>query len=106
MGLAVVGVFAFRIGMVHDQAEARAAAERGLLQHLEIAVGVAERRDRPAADVLVDADRLAGLVVDEIDLRQPEQHRLAVLHLEPRLDRGADDLLGRNAVDPSRSTGA
>ena len=49
--------------------------------------------------MLVDADRLAGLVVDEIDLGQPEQHRLAVAHLEPRLDRRADDLLGRNAVD-------
>ena len=45
-------------------------AGRGPFQHLQVAVGVAEREDRAAADELVDADRLAGLVVDEVDLRQ------------------------------------
>ena len=98
-GVAIVGVFAFGVGVMDDQAEARAAAHRGPLQHFEIAVGVAERGDRAAADVLVDADRLAGLVVDEVDLGQPEQKRLAVAHLESCLDRRADDLLRRNAVD-------
>jgi len=33
---------------------------------LEIAVGVAERRDRTAAGVLVDPDGLADLIADEI----------------------------------------
>ena len=51
------------------------------------------------ADVLVDADRLAFLVVDEVQLRQPDQHRLAVPHLELRLDARADHLLGRHAID-------
>ena len=68
--LAVVGPFALGVGVVDEEAEARAAAGGGPLQHLQVAVGVAEGGDRPAADVLVDADGLAGLVVDEVDLRQ------------------------------------
>ena len=47
MRMAVVGVFAFRISMMHDQAKARATgAERCPLQHFEIAVGVAEGGNR------------------------------------------------------------
>ena len=49
--------------------------------------------------MLVDADGLAGLVVDEVDLRQAEQDGLSVAHLELGLDRGADHLLRRDAVD-------
>jgi hypothetical protein len=71
------------------------------LQHLQIAVGIAERGDRSPADVLVDADRLAGLVVDEVDLRQAHQHRLAVAHFIFRLDAAADDLLRRDAINLS-----
>ena len=70
MRFAVVGIFPLRIGVMDDQAEPRAAGHRRPLQHLEIAVGIAERGDRAAADMLVDADRLAGLVVDEVDFRQ------------------------------------
>ena len=73
--VAVVGVFAFGVGVVDDQPEAHAAGHRGPLQHFEVAVGIAEGRDRAAADMFIDADRLAGLVVDEVDLRQAEQHR-------------------------------
>ena len=51
-----------------DQAEARPGARRGPLQHLQVAVGVAEGDDRAAADEPVDADGLAGAVVDELDL--------------------------------------
>jgi hypothetical protein len=41
MRMAVVGIFALRIGVVDDQAKARAAcAERRPLQHFEIAVGL------------------------------------------------------------------
>ena len=58
-----------RIGVVDEPAEARAGAGRRPLQHLQVAVGVAEGEDRPAADEAVDADRLAGPVVDEVDLR-------------------------------------
>ena len=52
---------------------ARPVAARRPLEHLEVAVGVAEGDDRPPADDLMDAHRLAGLVVDEIDLRQLEE---------------------------------
>ncbi len=50
------------------------------------------------ADVLVDADRLAFLVVDEVQLRQPDQHCLAVPQFELRLDARADHLLRRDAI--------
>jgi hypothetical protein len=69
------------------------------LQHLVVAVGVAEGQDGPAADEAVDADRLAGPVVDELDLGLLEELRLAVRpNLELHRARGADHLLGRDAV--------
>ena len=96
---AVVGIFARGIGVVHDAGEARAASRHGPLQHLLVAVGIAEREDRAAADEHVDADRLARAVVDELDLGELHQRRLA-RGVEPELrDAGrADHLLGRNAV--------
>ena len=57
--LAVVGPLALGVGVVDEEAEARAAAGGGPLQHLQVAVGVAEGGDRAAADVRLDADRLA-----------------------------------------------
>ena len=99
MAVAVVGVLAFGVGVVDDQAEARPGARGGPLQHLQVAVGVAERRDRPAADELVDADGLARAVVDEVDLGQ--LHRAPACRRRSSncaLDRAADHLLGRDAV--------
>src|SRR5262249_38311335 len=79
--------------------EARALAGGGPLEHLLVAVGVAEGQQRPPADELLDADRLAGAVVDEVDLGLAQQHRLAV---RSELVRGQkappDDLLGRDPV--------
>ena len=43
-----------------DADEARAAAGRGPLQHLQVAVRIAEGEDRAAADEAVDADGLPG----------------------------------------------
>ncbi len=94
-----VGVFARRIIVQHQQHEPRAAAALRVFQHLLVAVGVAERGDGPATDVLVDADGLAALVVIEIQLRQTHEHRLAVAHFKLRLDAAADDLLRRDAVN-------
>jgi hypothetical protein len=37
------------------------------LEHLQVAVGIAECRDRAAAYVLIDADRFAGPVIYEVD---------------------------------------
>ena len=87
MRIAVVGIFALGIGVMHKKAKARRRPPRRPLQHLEIAVGIAEGGDRTAADMLVDADRLAGPVVDEVDFAASGTARLAVAHLELGLDR-------------------
>jgi hypothetical protein len=50
---------------MHDQAEARAGIAGGPFQHLEIAIGIAERGDRAAANVALNADGFAFLVVVE-----------------------------------------
>ena len=49
--------------------------------------------------MLVDANGLACLVVNEVQLGQAHQHGLAVTQFELRLDTAADDLLGRDTVD-------
>src|SRR4051794_7522210 len=63
---------------MNDEAQARAATHRRPLQHFEVAVGIAERSDRAPPDVLIDADRLAGFVIDEMDLRKTKQTGPAV----------------------------
>ena len=98
-GVPVVGIFPLGVGVMNDQAETVRRRSASSIAAFQIAVRIAERGDRPAADMLLDADRLAGLVVDEVDLRQPKQVRRAVLHLELRLDRRPHHLLRRNAVD-------
>src|SRR4051812_30915941 len=101
MRIAVVGIFALRVGVVDDQAEPRTSgAERGPLQHFEIAVGISERRDWTAADVLVDPDRLSRLVVDEVDVGQPEKRGRTIFYLKSGLDRRSDHLLRGDSVDP------
>src|SRR5690349_25096802 len=82
-----------------DQPETRARPRRGPLEHLEVAVGVAERGDGPPADHLVNADRFTGVVIDEVDGWQAAQHRLAVSDGVLDLDPAADDLLRWDAVD-------
>jgi hypothetical protein len=49
--------------------------------------------------VAVDADGLAFLVVDEVDLGDSDQHRLAVAHFKLGLDARAHHLLGRHPID-------
>ncbi len=97
--LAVVRPLAVGVGVVDDEPEPSSRPGGGPLQHLEIAVGIAESRDGSAADELVNTDGLAGLVVDEVELGQAHEHRSALAHFELHLDAAADDLLGRNAVD-------
>src|SRR5260221_2715716 len=96
---AVVGPFAAGVVVVNVEAETRALAGGGPLQHLQVAVRIAERRDGPAADEFLDAEGFALLVVDEIHRGQLHDDGLAFAHLELLLARAADDLLGRNAVD-------
>ena len=98
--VSVVGVFAFRVGVMDNQAKADATGHRRPLQHFDIAIGIAECRYRTAADELIDADRLASLVIDKVEFRQSEKLRPAIAHLELRLDRRSHDLFRRHAVDP------
>lgn len=37
--------------------------------HFEVAIGIAEGRDRPATDAFVNTNRLIALVVNKIDFR-------------------------------------
>src|SRR5215510_2034912 len=83
-----------------DEAQETCTAARcSPLQHLQVSVRVAESENRPPPDKFVDGHGLADFVVDEIDLRQPYQHRLAISHLKLGLNGAANDLLGRNAID-------
>ena len=98
MVCAIVGVFAFGVIVVNVKAESTAAASANILQHLKVSVRVAERGDRSTADMLMNADRLAHLVVDEIQLRQSHDDRLFVSQFEFRLDAAADHLFRRDAI--------
>ena len=101
MALAVVGVLAIGIGMVHKQTETASLATLGVLDHLHVGIGITESEDRTLADVLVDANWFACLVIDEVNLGSTHQNRFAILDLEFRDDAGANDLRRRNAIDPS-----
>ena len=101
MGVAVVGRLARGIVMMDEHAQAQSVAGRDPLQHLEVAIRVAESGYGADTDVLMNADRLSGLVVDEVEFRQPQQDGLAVDDLVFDLDLRADDLLWRDAVDLS-----
>ena len=100
MSLAVVGELTLAIRVVNETEEARTRPARRPLQHLQIAVRVSECEDRPAPDEAVDADGLAGAVVDELDLGLLHEDRLPVRADLELGDTGrADDLLRRDAVD-------
>ncbi len=86
--------------MAEDQAEARAGSGRRPLEHLEVAVRVAEGEDGAAPYELLDPDGLSRLVVDEVDLREADDGRHPFLHAVLGRDRRPDDLLRRDAVDP------
>ena len=60
--------------MVDQDRKASTRSRGGPLKHLLVAVGVAEGRDRPLADELLDRDRLALLVVEEVDVRKANEH--------------------------------
>ncbi len=53
--IAVVGVFAFGVGMMHKPDEVGAVSGADPLQHLQVVVAVAEDENRPAADGAFDA---------------------------------------------------
>src|SRR4051812_44621188 len=97
-GLPVVGPLTLSISMMDVKAIARTGRLARPLQHLQVAVGVAERGNRPATDMLLDADGLAGLVVDEIGLRQLNENRLSPPDLELQFAAAADHLFRGDAI--------
>ena len=97
-GGAVVGILTCGIGVVHEEHEAGSGAGGCPLEHLLVAVGVAEGGDRTFANVIVDADGFAGAVVDEADLRQAHDDGATVLCLKLRFHGGAYDLIGWDTV--------
>ena len=84
---------------MHDPHEPGPYSGSRPLQHLEVAVRIAEGQYRSAAHKLVDTHRLAGFVIDEIDIRQAKKCRLAIQQLELGLDAAADHLFRRDTVD-------
>src|SRR3954447_17414586 len=100
MQLPVVGKFTLGVGVVHDPHETRTPPRLRPLQHLKIAVGVAEGEDWTAADEAVDADWFTGAVVDELDLGLFYQLGFAICpDLEFGNTRRAHHLLRRYAID-------
>src|SRR5262245_22213306 len=100
MGFSVVGIFPLFIGVMHDSDEPWARAGGGPFQHLLVAIGVAEGKDRAAAYEAIDSDRLARPVIDELDLCLLHEDGLTITcRLEFGHARRADDLLRWNSVD-------
>jgi hypothetical protein len=65
-GMIVIRVLAFGIGMMDDQAKTRPRVlNRGVFQHRLVAITVTKASNWPPTNELVDADRLAVLVVDK-----------------------------------------
>src|SRR6187431_2107405 len=96
--IAIVSPFARRVGVVHQQSQARPLAGGGPLEHLLVSVGIAKGRDGPTPDELLDSDYLAILVIDEVDRRQLEQLGNVTSHLVFQTTGASHDLVGRYAV--------
>src|SRR5262249_19234687 len=98
----VVGPFAIGVSVMNNQTESFVRRLftfcSGVAEHLIVAVGVSESSDRPSPQILLDANGLASLVVDQIDLGKLHQHRLATFEFVLELSTGADDLFRRNSI--------
>ena len=69
------------------------------MEHLQVAIGVTKGGDGAAADVALDADGFAFLVIVEDEFRGLQNDRHAVAHFKFQPAAGTDDLLGRDAID-------
>src|SRR5277367_3130726 len=69
------------------------------IRRQQVAIGVAECRNRAAAYVVFDGDGFAGSLVDKGNLWRAQKHRLAFAQLERGLASAANDVFGRNPVD-------
>jgi hypothetical protein len=71
IGVAIVGPFALRIGVMQNAHEAQVITRRRPFEHLLVAVGVAKGKDRTPANEFMDAHRLAGTVLAALQLSRP-----------------------------------
>ncbi|MNN95890.1 hypothetical protein D3C81_2147750 [compost metagenome] len=69
------------------------------MQHLQVAVGVAEGQCRATADDRIDAHRFAWAVIVVRKLGRTQDSRVAAARLELRHKSGADHLFRWNAVN-------
>ena len=76
-----VVVLACGVAVVNKDHQAKPGTTGGPLQHLQVAVGVAEGGDWPLTDELLDGGGLALFVVEEVELRKPDDDRYAVPQL-------------------------
>src|SRR5580698_2227218 len=87
---------------MHDKGEARTAPSHRVLEHLQVAIGVAECRNRKAADVFMDTHGFARSVVDKVDFRQAQKHRLSITQFELDLAAAANNVLRWDAINSLR----
>ena len=59
VAVAVVGIFAIRIGVVNEQPQAATCAGPGVLDYLHVGIGIAKGQDRAHTNVFIDTHRLA-----------------------------------------------
>src|SRR5437868_15036719 len=84
---------------MNDAHESGTTACGGPLQHLEITVRISERENRAPSNVQVDADRLAGAIIDEAQFRKTHQAGFVRLQFEFRFDAAAHHLFGWYTVN-------
>ena len=90
--------------MVHLKREPRPLSGSRPLQHLQVAVGVAERRQGSSADLLVYGNWRAFFVVVEVEFGQADKYRLTVAHLVLHLNAAANHLsLANHCFFPENS---
>src|SRR5262245_58804799 len=87
------------VGVMDKSHEARSAPAICPLEHLQVAVGASESKNRFSPDKSLDANRLSSLVVHKIHAGQLHKYRLVVAIFQFQLAHAADDLLRRNSIN-------
>src|ERR1700751_4912810 len=101
--LSVIGDLPLGVVVVKEKSQAWAFAALAIPQHRQVTVRIAERQDRPPADVQRDVFRLRLAIIEAIEFSKLHQPRAVLVHFEPQLVARADDLLARDAIDLLRA---
>lgn len=100
-GFGVVSVLAVGICVVDNDTQGGVGiVDRGVFEHLPVAVTVAEASDGAAADELMNSDGFIRFVVDEEVSHRFDQNGAVLAQFINGAGVGADDLFRRNAVHP------